>query len=140
VKGFKTIPPKQRYMTLAEIHETYGSRGVIAYSCKVADSVPEGGFVIAVQDEANTDYKSLKEYHRQIKQKYPSKEPVYFLRVETAESGKYLKFIYDNGIGERTALPKIEVKKSEAEGAINRIPDEILAQALITSLRTPPKE
>jgi hypothetical protein len=42
---------------------------------------------------------------------------------------------YDNGSGEKKALPKIEVKKSKEQKAVEGIPDEFLALALASSLR-----
>ena len=60
-------------MALAEIYERFGSRSVVAYSCKVSDSAPEGGFVIAVQNAAANSDARLKEYHRQLKIKYPAR-------------------------------------------------------------------
>ena len=136
MKGFKTVPPKQRYMTLAEIHEAYGSRGVVAYSCKVVDVVPEGGFVIAVQDTTAADNSGLKEYQRQLIKQYPAKAPIYYLHMESANNGQRYTLYYDNGVGEKKAITKIEVKKSDAEEAIERIPDELLARALITAFKT----
>ena len=131
MKGFTIIQPKQRYMTVPEIHEAYGSGGVIAYSCKIKDSVLEGGFVIAVQDKADTE--SFKKFQLQFKKKYPGKEPVCYLRVEAGENGS-LKLTYDSGAGEKTALPAMTVKKSEAESALERIPIEHIARAIITNL------
>lgn len=137
MNGFVTIPPKQKYMTLAEIHETYGSRGVVAYSCKMVDAIPEGGFVIAVLEKPDTDNCKLKEYQRQFKQRYPAKTPVYYLRLEINEGGRHFTLTYDNGTGEKKAAPRIEIKKTEAETAIAQIPDELLAKALATALSTP---
>lgn len=141
-KGFTTIPPKQRYMTLVEIHDVYGSRGVVAYSCKTVDNVPEGGFVIAIQDKSSNSSR-LKEYQQQLKQKYPAKAPIYYLRVDKVESSGCFTFTYDNGTGERKlkTAPKIEeAKKTEAEIALERIPDEFLAKALATAIRIPNDE
>lgn len=140
MNGFVTIPPKQKYMTLSEICETYGSCSVVAYSCKVIDSVPNGGFVIAVQDKPGTDNSKLKEYQRQFMQKYPAKAPVYYLRMETTRGGQYLTLIYDNGTGEKKTTLRIEVKRTESETVIERIPDELLAKALVTALKTPDQE
>ncbi|MCL2851418.1 MAG: hypothetical protein FWE20_00060 [Defluviitaleaceae bacterium] len=136
MKGFKTIPPKQKYMTFNEIHKEYGSRGVVAYSCKTAGSVPEGGFVIAVQDKAGADNSGIKEYQVQLLRKYPAKAPIYYLRVEAGEGANHFSVVYDNGSGERNCLSKIEIKKSRAEEAISFIPDEILAQAISSSFKS----
>jgi len=135
LKDFAVIPPKQKYMTLAEIRATYGSRGVVAYSCKVMDSVPQGGFVIAVQKRTSTDSNMLKEYMRQFKKQYPNKKLVYYFRFEETEADAPLSFVYDNGAGEVKGLSKIEVKKHKGQTMMETMPDELLAQVLMTSLR-----
>ena len=109
MKGFRTIPPKKHYMTLAQIHETYGSDGVVAYSCKVTNDVPEGGFVIIIQETDTTDSKILIEYLRQVKLKYPDKDPMYYLRMETVEGSQEYELTYDNGTGEKKLTLKIEI-------------------------------
>jgi spermidine synthase len=133
--GFATIPPKQKYMSVTDIYEAYGSRGVVAYSCKVADCVPEGGFIIAVSDSQFADNKELKKYQRQLKQKFPGKAPVFYIRAEEAAGGGRLIIIYDDGTGEKKAAPRIEFKKSEAEKSIERVPDEFIAKALSSALK-----
>ena len=49
MNDYTILPPKQVYITLAQINEKFDCRGVVAYKCKVVDSVPQGGYVIAVQ-------------------------------------------------------------------------------------------
>jgi hypothetical protein len=130
MKGFKIIPPPQRYMNISQMHDKFGSRGLVAYSCKIVDSVLEGGVVVAVQDENNTDSSGIKAYLRQLRKKHPDKDPIYYLRAEKDEAHDRLLLTYDYGRGERKTVPKLEVKKSKAEQAIAQIPDEFLAQAL----------
>ena len=134
MKGFKTIPAPQKYMTISRIYDQFGSRGVVAYSCKVINSVLEGGVVVAVED-TGADSAGIKEYQRQLKKQHPSKSPMYYLRVEPGEGNQRLILTYDSGGGEKKVVPKLEVKKSEAEQAIEQIPLEFLAEALATSVR-----
>ena len=135
MKGFKTVPSPQKYMSISRIYDEFGSRGVVAYSCKVVDSVLEGGVVIAVEDEAGADNSGIKDYHRQLRKKHPDKSPIYYLRVEQDEKSKRLLLTYDGGGGEKKVTPKLEVKKSEAQQAIEQVPFELLAQALSTSVK-----
>ena len=128
MKGFQPIPPPQRHMTLSQIHQAHGTRGVVAYSCTMDGTVPTGGYVVAVQDGPSA--RNLKEYLRQFKQKFPVKEPVYYLKVAKSPNGPHFALIYDNGTGEKQALPKIETKQSEPERLISLIPDDILAQMI----------
>jgi len=130
MKGFKIIPPKQKYMTISEIHEAFGSRGVVAYSCRIIDSVLEGGVVIAVQDAADVGISEIKAYQRQLRQKNPDKSPIIYLRVEKDAKMQRLLLTYDGGGGEKKVTPKLEVKKSAAEEAILSVPVSLLAQAL----------
>jgi hypothetical protein len=132
---FTAIPPPQKYLTLAEIYNTYGKRAVVAYNCKMAaDAAPRGGYVIAAQNKPGTDYLKLKKYMRQFQKKYPAKQPVYFIRFEDGESEHQLTLIYDNGSKEKRHLPEIEEKKSERQQAVEKIPAELLAQALKSKL------
>src|SRR5262245_49548784 len=108
MRGFRIVPPPQRYMTLTEIYEKFNTKGVVAYSCKTDGEVPEGGFVVAVQE--GPSLRDIKAYLRQFAQKFPERAPVCFLRVPLASEGKPLAFIYDYGAGEKKALPKIEKK------------------------------
>ncbi|MCL1842333.1 MAG: hypothetical protein FWF79_00815 [Defluviitaleaceae bacterium] len=130
MKGYKIIPPKQRYMNISQMYDLFGSRGIIAYSCKIVDSVLEGGVVIAVQDEGNADNRGIKDYLRQLQKSHFAQHPMYYLRIEKDEAHNRLLLTYDNGGGERKITPKLEVKKSAAEQAISQIPAEYLAQAL----------
>jgi hypothetical protein len=134
MNGYKTIPSKQRYMTLAEIRETYGVRGVVAYSCRIKNGTLEGGFVVAVQDAGIDDSSGIKEYQRLLRKKYPDKAPIFYLRMEDSKNGQHKILIYDNGSGEKKAIPTIEIKKSAAEEAVLSVPSELLAQALKTSI------
>jgi len=117
-------------MTVSDMYRAFGSRGVVAYSCKIVDSVLEGGVVIAVQNEGVTDTTEIKTYQRKLRKMHPEKDPIYYIRMEQDEKYKQVVLIYDWGNGERKVAPKLEVKKSEAEQAIEAIPDNILAQAL----------
>ena len=129
MNDYTILPPKQAYMTLAQISEKFGCRGVVAYKCKVVDSVPQGGYVIAVQNKADEDYNGLREYLRQLKKKYPDKSPIYFIRFNNGV------IAYDDGLSVKSAKPAIEFKDSPALEAINSIPDELLAKALSSGLK-----
>jgi len=129
MSGYKTVSPPQKYMTISRIYEQFGSRGVVAYSCKIVDSVLEGGVVIAVENE-NAGSVGIKEYYRQLRKKHPDKSPIYYLRVEPGEGHQRLILVYDGGGGEKKITSKLEVKKSRAEEAISQVPTELLAQAL----------
>ena len=129
---FKTIPPKQKYMTIPEMYRNFESRGIIAYSCKIVNSVLEGGVVIAVQDEADADSGEIKKYQRQLRKQHPDKAPIYYLRLEPGEGNQRISLTYDNGSGEKKIMPKLEVVKSEAEQALSSVPTDLLAQALAT--------
>lgn len=135
MKDYKVIPPKQKYLTIAQMFDTFGSRGLVAYSCKIVDSVLEGGVVVAVQNEVGGDTKGIKEYQLNLRRKYPDKDPIYYLRLEPGKGHQKISLTYDNGGGEKTIRPKLEVKKSEAEEAISQIPDDVLAQALAARFR-----
>ena len=135
MKGFKTVAPPQRYMNISQMHEAYGSRGIVAYSCKIVDSVLEGGIVIAVQNEGNSDSSDLKTYQRQLRKKHLDKNPIFYLRIERDEAHQRLILFYDGGGGEKRVIPKLEVKKSAAEEAVSRIPLDLLAQALSSKFK-----
>jgi hypothetical protein len=121
-------------MDLTEIHKKYGTLGVVAYSCKLSDGVPEGGLVIAVQE--GVDSGGIKEYLRQFKKKFPNKGPVCYIRVPIANQGKPLALVYDNGTGEKKALPKLEErKKSEPERLMSLVPDEALALIIASAFK-----
>jgi len=130
MRGYKIVPPKQRYLNISQMHNLFGSRGIVAYSCRIVDSVLEGGVVIAVQDEGNTDNRGIKEYFHQLRKEHPDKSPIFYLVIERDEEHDRLLLTYDNGGGERKIKPMLEVKKSAAEKAIAQIPPEFLAQAL----------
>lgn len=130
-KNYKLIPPKQKYMDLPKIYATYGLKMVVAYSCKVVNNMPMGGYVIAVQDNLKGSVADLKSYMKQLKQRFPNKEPFYCISIK--EDG----ITYDNGKGEVKKLPEIvEKKTSELQRNLENIPDEILAKALATVLFT----
>jgi hypothetical protein len=131
--GFDTVPPPQKYMTLAEIGEAYGAKAVVAYNCKVDGEEPLGGYVIAAQSEPGAEHK-LKEFMRQLKSRYPVKQPVFYLRRAGDASGK--TYIYDSGGGEVRFALKPEFTKSPLQEAIEQIPIEVLALALSTSLKS----
>jgi hypothetical protein len=128
--SYKTIKPPQKYMNISQMHDIFGERGLVAYSCKIVDSGLEGGVVIAVQNENTTDTAELKAYQRQLRKKHPDKDPIYYLKIEKDEPNDRLLLTYDHGAGERKIMPKLEVKKSKAQKAIEQVPDEFLAQAL----------
>jgi len=98
------------------------------------DTVPAGGYVVAVQD--GPDARRLKEYLRQFKQKFPAKEPVYYMKVVKSPNGPHFALIYDDGTDEKQALPKIETRQSEPERLVSHIPDEILAQMIKSAFTT----
>jgi hypothetical protein len=161
MKDFKTVPPPQKYRSLSEIYDTFQTRGVVAYGCKTEDGIPLGGYVVAVQDApapastytsgnmqnagktgtaggikpAPRPQPGIKEYLRQFKEKFKDKEPIFYMRVLKDETIDQILLTYDNGSGEKKALPKIEVKKSKEQKAVEGIPDEFLALALASSLR-----
>jgi hypothetical protein len=119
--GYKVIPPKQKYMTTDEIRETYKSRGVVAYACNVSAGCPLGGYVIAVQEKP--DSREIKEYMRQLKQKFRSKEPVYYIRVEKDT------LVYDGGSGEIKTVKPIEINTAPEKTPLDDIIAD-LSQAL----------
>lgn len=132
MRGFKIVPPPQRFMTLAEIHNRFGTQGVVAYSCRLDDDIPEGGYVVAVQDGANLY--GIKQYLKQFKEKFPQKDPICFMRVPIFHEGKPLAVVYNHGDGEKKGLPKIELRKpSKAERLIDMIPDDVMALMLSTA-------
>jgi len=127
---YKKFSPKQPYLTIAQIHEKFGSRAVVAYSCKIVDKVLEGGAIIAVANAPDSDPTELKEYQKKLKKQHPDKHPVLFLRVEKDEKFNRIILTYDYGNGEKKVAPMLEVKKTEAEEKIETVPVEFLAQAL----------
>jgi hypothetical protein len=124
--GYNVIPPKQKYMTTDEIRLTFKSRGVVAYGCKVSAGIPQGGYVIAVQEKP--DSREIKEYMRQFKNKFRSKEPVYYIRVEKDAS------FYDSGSGEVKYVKPIEVKTDPEKTPIDDVSYEMIAMAISTAL------
>jgi len=108
MKGYQTVPPPQKFMTVKEIFLTYGPRGVVAYSCKVSNSVLVGGCVIAVQTTPGADTTMMKMYMSQLKQRYPDKAPIYYLRVAEERTRGGLILTYDSGVGEKTIAPKLQ--------------------------------
>ena len=130
MKGYKTVAAPQKYMTVKQMFQHFGSRGLVAYSCKIVEGVLEGGVVIAVLDTEETDSSELKAYQRELRKKHPDKDPIYFLRVEKDDQYDRLLLTYDNGTGERKIKPKLEVKKSDIEKAVSAIPANLLAEAL----------
>ena len=134
MKTFKTIPPKQKYMSIPEMYRTFGSCGIIAYSCKVVDSVLEGGVVCAVQNENEKDTTEIKAYMNNMRKKHPDKKPFFYLSIKPGEKNQRYSITYDNGGGEKTLMPKLEVRKSESEEKIESVPVDFIAQALAISL------
>jgi len=134
MKNIRIAPPPQRYMNLAEIYKRFGDRGVVAYSCKFTDGVPDGGFVVAVQDGPNP--KDIKEYLRQFMRKYPARGPILYIKVPFAREGRPLAIVFDNGAGEKKALPPIEIKKSKSERLIEQIPEDVLALMISTAFNS----
>ena len=133
--NYKLIPPKQKYLTLSQIYGTVGSRGVVAYSCKIADSVPEGGFVIAVLNSSDGYAGEIKAFQRQLIKRNPDSVPIYYLRVEKPDSsGRSLVLTY-NAIGGGKDEKAIIPLKSKTEEAIGHIPGEHLAKAINTVLK-----
>jgi len=136
MKDFKTVAPKQRYMSIEEIYKAFGDRAVVAYSCELEDGVPAGGYVVAVANESAPGQSTgLAEYHRQFALKYTEKAPVYRLRARPDETGERLTLTYDGGAGEKSAAQKIELKISAAEEAISSLPYEIIAEAVRSALK-----
>ena len=134
-KNYKLVPPPQRHLSLREIYTLFGGRPVVAYKCALDEGgVPEGGYVIAVQNDAETSTGEIKAYMTQMKDRFANKEPICFLCVQEPAPG-FFCLIYDNGDGEVKALPKIEEKKSEAEKFVSNLPEEALAKALATALK-----
>ncbi|MCL1863728.1 MAG: hypothetical protein FWF78_09195 [Defluviitaleaceae bacterium] len=129
-KSYKTVTAPQKYLTITQMHQNFGSRGLVAYSCKIVEGVLEGGVVIAVMNEGDIDSREIKAYQRELRKKHPDKDPICFLRVEKDEEYDRLLLTYDNGGGERKIKPKLEVKKSDAEKAVAAIPAGVLALAL----------
>ena len=117
-------------MRIEQIKEKFGARGVVAFSCRSKDSVPTGGFVVAVQNEPTEDYDDLRAYLCQFKKKYPDKGPVFFLRLD----GETLT--YDNGNTAKTALRKLEIIESYAMQTLKALPAKTLAKALSSSIKT----
>lgn len=134
MRGFKTVPPPQKYMSLTQIYESFGTQGVVAYSCGMDGDAPTGGYVVAVQ--AGDSARDIKTYLRQFKEKFPNKEKVCYIRVPIFEQGKPLGIIYDTGAGDRKALPKLEAPQiSQQERLVSMIPDDILAKMIETAFK-----
>ena len=133
MKNYSTIPPKQKYLALAAIYETYGSRPVVAYRCKLKDNMPLGGYVIAALNQPEDESNSLKSYMGQLKARFAAKEPIYYIRLEKSKAGT-LRVFHDNGSGEVESIPKIELKKSDTQATLEKTPDDVLALALVTAL------
>ena len=130
IKNYKVLAPPQKYLELPIIYTLYGSRPVIAYNCKVGNGAPYGGFVIAVQNDADGPTEGIKAYMAQLKERYFSREPIYYICV------KENVIVYDMGKGEVETLPDIiEKKPSKAQQAVESIPDEVLAQILSAVFR-----
>jgi len=129
-KNYKVVPPQQKYMELPKIYAAYGSRPVVAYSCKVVNDTPMGGHVIAVQNQPGESTEGIKSYMNQLKARYAAKEPIYYICVREDA------IIYDKGQGEVKTLPEITEKNpSKSQRVVEGIPDEILAMALASSLK-----
>ena len=129
-KNYKIVPPPQKFLSLPQIYAAFGSRPVIAYACKLVKETPMGGYVIAVQNEAEEPAEAIKAYMTQLKARFAEKEPIYFLCVREDA------IIYDKGEGNVRTLPEITLKEaSKAERAVGDIPDEILARALASALK-----
>lgn len=117
-------------MDLPKIYMTYGSRPVIAYGCQMVRETPMGGYVIAVQNNDDDDTTSIKEYMRQLKEKFSEKEPIHYICI------KEDAIVHDNGLGEVKSLPEImEKKPSKMQRTVEGIPDDIFAKALASSLK-----
>ena len=101
-------------MSLAKIHEEYGSRPVVIYNCKFEEDTLLGGYVIAVADESRGPLKGIHSYMMQLKRKYHQKEPIRLVAVKAE------------------MVPKGELINA-AEAAEN-LPEEELAKAVKTSL------
>jgi len=136
MRGFKTVPPPQKFMDLSEIHINYGIMGVVAYGCKMTDGAPEGGYVVAVQEGKSA--KDIKEYLRQFKKRFPEKAPACYMRVPIFAQDRAMAYVYDlgDGDGEKKALPKLEAKKpTESERLVSMIPDDIMAKMISTAFK-----
>lgn len=128
--NYQVVPPKQKFMDLQKIFATFGSRPLVAYSCKVVNETPMGGYVIAVQTAMNESTAGIKEYMRQLKERHSEKEPIYYICIR--EDG----IIYDNGDGEVKTLPEImEKKPSKVQKKVESVSDEVIAKALASSLK-----
>jgi len=136
-RDFKIISSKHRFMTISDIHKNFGSRGVVAFSCKVEGDMFKGGYVAAISDVENGEDKNIKIFLKKFRNRFPEKDPTYYLRLKIAENSKYIEIYYDDGHGERKSIPTIEeVKPSEIEQAVNSIPSDILAQAIMSSFKS----
>ena len=136
--GFQVIPPKQKYMTLRQIHDLYGTQPVVAYACKMQDGAPIGGYVIAVQ--TGDDGRNLRAYFQQFVAKFPARGPVYLLRVESfgeaTPSGQPCTLFYYDGTVVKKALPTIEVTQSQSQRLVSLIPDDLLAALLSAAFKS----
>ena len=128
-KNLKVVPPQQKYLGLPKIYAVYGSRPVVAYKCKMRNDMPMGGYVIAVLNTSEEPTDGLKAYMKQLKERFAEKEPICYICVREDI------IIYDKGEGEVKTLPEIvEKEPSKTHRALEGIPDDILARALITAL------
>ena len=129
-KNYKVMPPPQKFLELPQIYAHFGSRPVVAYGCKVVNTTPMGGHVIAVQDQADEPAEGIKAYMMQLKGRFPEKEPIFFLCIREDA------IIYDKGQGNVRTLPEImEKKPTKAERAVLNLADETLAKALASALK-----
>jgi len=129
-KNYKVVYPPQKYLELPKIYAVFGSKPVIAYGCKVKKETPQGGFIVAVQNEENEPSNEIKAYMKQLKERFPEKEPIYYICVREDA------IIYDKGNGEVKTLPEIEEKPSLAQQRIDEMDEELLVMAIITALRS----
>ena len=128
-KNYKVIPPQQEFMELRKIYAAFGSKPVVAYGCNVVNNTPMGGHVIAVMNKPEGSTEGIKAYMKQLKERFPEKEPVYYICIR--EDG----IIYDSGQGEKKTLPEIMEKgPSEVQQHLESFPAEMIAKALSTAL------
>jgi len=119
---------------MQEIRDTYGSLGVVAYSCKVVDSVPLGGYVIAVQEGVNkTGNNELRSYQKKLRETRPDLRPVFYFCLEEGMHGERSHPCSSTG-SIQSKLPEIRSKyPSCAEKFLNSLPDEVLAGVVKTA-------
>ena len=132
-KSYTIIPPQQKYMTVSGIYEAFGTRPVIAYNCIVEGGIPQGGYVIAVQNELDTPTSEIKHYMSQLKKKYSSKEPIYYMRAKLSETGS-LRVSFSDG-KKKDNLPSVNAQLSTEEKTAD-LPDKDLARAVSTALKS----